>query len=92
MDDIRPLELLVEHKKCMVNRIVYLYSEGYISKVDYEILYMKSYEILKYALKARYIQIKYIISGRGDLSYYRKLLIEMPKLERDLYEGILLSL
>ncbi len=92
MDDIRPLELLVEHKKCMVNRIVYLYSERYISKEDYEILYMKSYEILKYALKARYIQIKYIISGRGDLSYYRKLLIEMPKLERDLYEGILLSL
>ena len=88
-DDIRPLELLVEHKKCMVDRIIYLYSKKYISKEECEMLNLFSSEILKYTLKARNLQLKYIISKRGNLDYYRNLLRELPGIEKRFLEKML---
>ncbi len=62
-NDIRPLGLLVEHKKCMANRIKYLHQNNYLIKSEYALLDTYISEIYKCTLKARNLQLKYMIRG-----------------------------
>jgi hypothetical protein len=64
--DIRPLHILWEHKKCMLNKIEYLHKMKHITVHSFETIYAKYCVILKFTEILRQKQLKFMRSNQQN--------------------------
>lgn len=88
--DIRPLHLLWEHKKCMKERITFLYRKNIFNKAQYDYFYNEFEVIERNTLINRNKQIKYTITKNNNLlKSIKNTLIYIENKERILIEELL---
>ncbi|QMV43961.1 hypothetical protein [Cohnella cholangitidis] len=81
--DLRPLQILYEHKSAMVERCKYLFDIGLIGEKDYAQFDRRFRELRKQSVTLRNLQIKNKLSSRNDFSFLSSLL-DMPEIEERL--------
>jgi hypothetical protein len=92
-NDQRISYVLMEHKKCMVERIKFLYTRGYLNKSEYDKILEMTSNVYRTSRTFMNILLKNVIKSDDAIeSKILPILAEMKEAEKEAYTYLLMSL